>query len=1009
MKTSLKKGQTLDSGFEILDVVGLAEFSAVGIYARHIKTKAEVFHVYNDDEENLFAYAFPTPPADSRGAAHIVEHSVLCGSKNYPLKDAFVVLAQGSLQTFLNAYTSADKTVYPAASTNEKDYFNLMAVYGDAVFNPLLDEWTFLQEGFRIEYGEDGNLKVNGVVYNEMKGIYSSSEEYVELWAERCVLPDTVYEHSPGGDPEKIVLLRYEDFKRFHAEHYTASACRVFLAGNIPTERQLAFLNDKFFAHAEESPLPPPVAVAEPWSAPRLLLVPAPDDNAGKTHVFVSWVCGDGSPDPEVDNLTLRALYDLLLGHDGSPVTHALIASGLGEDLSPVCGINTDIKQPVFTIGLRGVKFEKGKLREKAEEIYGLLRQILISLARDIPQDRIDAVLYSIECSNREIKRAGGPWSLVWLSRSLRGWIHGGKPWDTLVFAPRFEALKKKIAKDRTFFGNLIMNMLVNNPHHAIVALNPDKTFLSDKEKLLTRSLKAMDKSYDKATKQWIRDNARMLAERQNTPDSEEALRTIPHISVNDLSGKDEIIPRTLMEAGGIPLLSHKIFTNGLTYCEFSFPLDVIDPADYVWIPLFTHSACSMGLPGKKYSEVADILAQGVASFRASAGTHSIPRGSSRVISTPAGDIDAAGRDWLTFSLKTLDHKLEEYINIVVKMIKGADFSDTKRLREMTFEVKNQWSGYFPSSGMSSAVGRSRISYTRACGLHEIWGGFSAYEFMHRMMDYDIEEVSRVMLRMQKAVTEGGLFINVTGENPEAFSIIKRAFAGFTAPKPRNESCYADDLREKTLTPHGLADLAVAREGSTEIFAYPSMQVGFAARSVRGSDMGTREAAAETVLGHYLTTGPLWTKIRMKGGAYGADTQTVPLENSFTFFTVRDPKPWESLEVFADVLNDLRGRKIAPDELEKTVIGTFGGEKTPMANPFKGQADFIRFMYNITTELRERHLNNIIGIKADDITEAAERLYQYMSKGGYSVILAGDSTAAEAARALKTDVRKLPG
>jgi Zn-dependent M16 (insulinase) family peptidase len=185
------------------------------------------------------------------------------------------------------------------------------------------------------------------------------------------------------------------------------------------------------------------------------------------------------------------------------------------------------------------------------------------------------------------------------------------------------------------------------------------------------------------------------------------------------------------------------------------------------------------------------------------------------------------------------------------------------------------------------------------------------------------------------------------------------------------------------------------------------MQVGFAARTVRGSEMGTREAAAETVLGHYLSTGQLWTKIRMKGGAYGADTQSIPLENSFTFFTVRDPKPWESLEVFADVLNDLRGSKLSPDEVEKTVIGTFGNEKTPMANPFKGQADFIRFMYNITTELRERHLNNIIGIKADDITEAAERLYQDMSKGGYSVVLAGDSTATEAARALDADVREL--
>ena len=268
-RTNLKKGQALDSGFVILDAVDLDELNAAGIWARHEKSGVEVFHVLNDDSENLFSFAFATFPQDSTGAPHILEHSVLCGSQRYPLKDAFITLVQGSLQTFLNAITFPDKTVYPASSTNEHDYFNLMSVYGEAVFRPLLPEWTFLQEGHRLEFAPDGRLSITGVVYNEMKGAYSSLDAYAGLWSVKAVMPGTPYAFESGGDPQEIPQLTWEGLKEFHRSRYSPANCRIFLAGNIPTEKQLSFLNEQFFSRLEGGNACAPIVKTERWKEPK--------------------------------------------------------------------------------------------------------------------------------------------------------------------------------------------------------------------------------------------------------------------------------------------------------------------------------------------------------------------------------------------------------------------------------------------------------------------------------------------------------------------------------------------------------------------------------------------------------------------------------------------------------------------------------------------------------------------------------------------------------------------
>ena len=517
MSTTLRAGQLTDSGFEIVELVDIPELAAAGIWVRHRKSGAEVFHILNEDPENLFAFGFATTPEDSTGAAHILEHSVLCGSENYPLKDTFLVLAQGSLQTYLNAWTFPDKTLYPASSVNEHDYFNLMAVYGDAVFRPLLSEWTFMQEGHRLSFApggsspRSGGLQITGVVYNEMKGAYSSLDAYAELWSVKGVLPDTPYALESGGDPESIPGLTWEGLKEFHRTRYSPANCRIFLAGNIPTEKQLAFLDERFLSRLPPGKAASPVPRAAPWDKPRTIRVPCPAGGEQKTTAFLSWRCGDAA-DP-AESMALSVLTEILLGHDGSPLTRALVESGLGEDLSPVTGLINEIRETLFVAGLRGVKGrEESGGRDGGTAVEALILGELRRLVRDgIPREEIEAALLSLEFSNREIRRSGGPFSLVWLQRSFRGWLHGKNPWERLLFVPFFTALKERIAGEEGFFEALIQKYLLDNPHRALVLVEPEPGYLEKKEAALAGALAQKEEALSGEERRAIRKKTRNL------------------------------------------------------------------------------------------------------------------------------------------------------------------------------------------------------------------------------------------------------------------------------------------------------------------------------------------------------------------------------------------------------------------------------------------------------------------------------------------------------------------
>jgi Zn-dependent M16 (insulinase) family peptidase len=1009
-KNDIQKGMTV-RGFEIIESLPLPELEARGVWARHVKTGVEVFHVVNEDRENLFAFAFATPPEDNTGAAHILEHSVLCGSEAYPLKDAFLVLAQGSLQTFLNAWTFPDRTVYPASSVNEQDYFNLMGVYGDAVFRPLLSEWTFLQEGVRLGFsaGEapgGGGLEYTGVVYNEMKGAYSSLDAYAGLWSSRALLPGTPYDFESGGDPEFIPDLSWEGLKGFHRSRYAPGNCRVFLAGNIPTEKQLAFLDERFFASGEAaSRRPSPISRTPRWTSPRSFRIPCPAGGESKPTALLSWLCGDILDNEE--NIALGALTEILLGHDGSPLTRRLVESGLGEDLSPASGLEGEIRETLFCAGLRGV--EAGK--EAAVE--ALILETLGRLAEEgIPPEEIEAALLGMEFSNREIRRSGGPWSLVWMRRSLRSWLHGGTPWQSLLFAPGFEALRQKITphdrgRGRTgYFEGLIKKYLLDNPHRAFIVIEPVEGYLEKKEEELAARLREKEGSLSEEEKKAIREKNAELTAVQEKADSPETLALIPHLSRRDLSPEIERVPRSLWDAGGVPALTHELYTNGISYADLAFPLDILPPEDYPWLPFFSRAVVSVGLPGMDYAGVSSLLARTAGGFTASLETSSAVQGTPRALPCPGGVFDLTGRDWIIYRLKALDEKMGPAMELARRLITEADFSDPRRIRDLVLEMKNEGDASIAPAGHSYASGRSGRRFSRSRTVDEIWNGLGQIEFVHRLAEMDLREIILKLGEIRDTLArKGGLLVNLTGSAgalEASLGFLGQGFRGFGPPRPRRSAESFSGL---------LPGPAASSSGRGEVYLSPSLQVGFAALSFSAAPYGSPEHTAELVLAHGLSTGALWEDIRMKGGAYGAFAHPDGLEGVFSFSTYRDPNPLRSLERFSSILkagtgHDGPGSPWDEENLVKGIIGCYAKETRPRTGSEQGFMDFLRFLYGIDDGARRKRLEALIGLEAGQVAGAERRLG--LQEGACPVILAGRGAAEKAAKALGAELRELP-
>jgi Zn-dependent M16 (insulinase) family peptidase len=921
----------------------------------------EVCHLVNDDEENLFALAFRTAPAKSDGAPHILEHSVLCGSEGYPLKDPFIRLVNQSVKTFLNALTFPDKTVYPASSMVEKDYFNLFAVYADAVFFPRLEKWTFLQEGHRLELDSQGKPVIQGVVYNEMKGSYSSFDAVAGDAAVRSLFPESVYALDSGGDPLSIPALTYGDFITFHRTHYRPSNCILFLYGNIPTERQLGFIQERVlcrFGSSQGEAAPEPAYDPAPYTRPAAFEEggPAPEEPEGDAGctVLVNWLLGD-----TFDSRACMEgvfLNELLLGHDASPLTRALIDSGLGEDLAPSSGLETEFKRLVFQTGLRGVKREDAPRVEQC--VMDTLRGLL---ERPVPREDIEGACMSVDFSYREVKRSQGPYSLTLMRRVLRCWVYGKPPWDCLSPRSAFAQVKERIKDDGGYIQALIKDLLLGNPHRTLVTVYPDPGYNEARrraEEALAQGL------LSRTTADLVKRETQALNRLQETPDDGAKAACLPHLLPSDLTVKiDRIVTTQEKGPGGVPLFRNTESTNGIVYVIAAFPLDALAPEDLPLLPFFTTALSNTGFGGRPWDECAKKIALTMGGFNATPFTSSPIRGSASPY---------AGRPWLFVQIKTLAEKTGEALDLLSECLLSSEFAEPRRISDLLFESRNDVRGSVIPMGHDYAMLRAGRSFNLSRALEEVWNGLTQLFALQDFLSQDPEALGARLGRLRRSLLGAGAAVHVTTDD---FSLAEGPLERFitrTGLKPPSSPGKMD--RDAVLALTALGGAPAGEESAVEYCAAPA-QVGFAAAACEASEYGSPESVHEKVFSHWFSNTLLWEHIRTQGGAYGAFAFTDSVEGLFSLSTFRDPKPEVSLGAFLSCLQRAGGADFSRETVERALSGAYSKEVQPRSPSGRGFIGFVRALCGITNEMREEKIARILAIQGKDMGDAAERLY----------------------------------
>ncbi len=960
----------LTNGFELLYETPLPEYRGVGRRYRHAGTRADVFHVNNDDPENLFAFAFRTLPADSTGIAHILEHSVLCGSRAYPLKDPFIRLVKGSLNTFLNAMTYPDKTVYPASSTVEKDLFNIMEVYGDAVFFPLLRREFFQQEGHRLQF-TDGRLELTGIVYNEMSGVYADHDSVAGRIVHQALLCDTPYGYDSGGDPRAIPDLTYEAFVDFHATCYHPSNALIFLYGDIPTERYLDFIDARFLSRFEAGGRASAAAARQliqpRWSDPREVTVTCPTDgDDGPTSITLSWLITGGRTPEEL--LSLELLAYILLGSSAGPLRRALIESGLGDDLSAPTGMETDLREPVFSVGLRDTDVAHKRA------IESLILESLSGIERDgIDPALIESSLRKVEFRNREIK-GGGPNGLRLMGRSLRGWLHGEAPERTLRFQEPLQRVRDAVAAEPRYFERLIREHLIGNTHRLLSIVLPDAdqrrrdtdalaTWLGERERALSTEERAR-----------IEADQAALDRLQTTADPPEAVSSLPALRVADLPREIERVPTAVNAIAGVPLYTHDVPANGIVYIDIGFDIGDLDGDLTPYVPLFVDAFGELGLPGRTYDDViTDIgLKSGGMSAFHEAGI------------AADGSITADRR--LFFRVKTLESTLSEAVDLLCELIVSPDYSNARRVSDVFKEARSSMSGSVLPSGHSYAAVRAGRAYSDADRYGELWHGATQLLFMSSL-DEDGGRLAEPLSRIGDAVIRRrAALVNLTG-SADACEAALPHIERLVAALPDS----AADTRGRPRSPL----LAVEPVPPAEALIVPS-NVCYVALAMRGARFGTDDHVHEQVLAHLLRTGPLWESVRMTGGAYGVSASARGMDGVFGFWSYRDPAIVPTLDAFRAALTGT-AKGVSPDDLEQAVIGVAGRYYRPQSPSEKALVGLRRTLYRIPDEVRDRNHRVLLDTRVDDVVRAARRLVDAYDDHTVAVLAGADAVDRAAA------------
>lgn len=921
------------SGFTLLREETIAEVNGTAKLWRHDATGAELLSVMNDDENKCFGVSFRTPPEDSTGVAHILEHSVLCGSERYPVKEPFVELLKGSLQTFLNAFTYPDKTCYPVASVNTQDFRNLVNVYLDAVFFPRITEEIFQQEGWHVECDEDdphnGPLSYKGVVFNEMKGVYSSPDSVLAEASQQSVFPDNTYGLDSGGNPEEILKLTYEAFKNFHTRLYTPSNARFFFWGDLPEEERFALLAPYVsrFAHSDPAP---EVPLQKHLDLPRLLEVPfAADGDDRRGHVTMNWLLCETANEEEV--FCLEMLDHILLALPGSPLRKALIDSGLGEDITGG-GLETDLRQAFFSVGLRSID------PDRSREVETTIMDTLAGLSEvGVPADAVEAALNSLEFQLRENNTGSFPRGLSAMLASLSTWLHNGDPMAPLRWETPLASIKQRLEAGEKLFETAIRRWFLDNSHVSTVLLLPDAHLAERREQAETDRLARIQQSLNEAERCELAESTRKLLEAQQTPDAPEALATIPCLSITDLPRENKPIPvDALLTGKGNEILTHPLNTMGVLYAQVLLPLDAV-PIDLLpLISLYARALTEMGTRRRNYVDLGTRMASRTGGLGAYA--HFISHVEQ---ATPVAHLVISGKA----TRDRTDDLFGLMEEILLEPSLNTDGADMERFGQMVLEERARLEQSIVPGGHRVVSGRLSARHSAAGRLAELCSGLSYLEYVRTLSERlknEPDAVRRDLSRLHDLLLHSeGALCNLTTDAAALSTASHRA--------EKLLACLPDD----TPTPLSPAAWTLSNPPLREALLAPT-QVNYVGMGCNLYDAGYQWHGSARVIARHLRMAWLWDQVRVQGGAYGAFCSLDRITGAFSQVSYRDPNVEKTLAVYEGSARYLEQLSLSEHDLTLAVIGAIGDFDAYQLPDAKGWTSLGRRLAGLTDEALQR-------------------------------------------------------
>ena len=942
-QNSLQPGQQLN-GFQVKAVVPLKDLQMVAYQIEHLATGAKMLNLYNDDAENLFSVSFPTPPPDDSGVPHILEHSVLSGSHKYPLRDPFFEMLKMSPATFINAMTGYDCTYYPVSSKLKQDLFNLAEVYFDAVFHPLLSENTFKREGHHLAPVEPHNplgaLKVNGIVYNEMKGAFSDPETLIDTLVTRSLLPDTIYARESGGDPQFIPELTYKDFREFHRTYYHPSNAYFLCYGNIAPQEYLQFLAPKL-ERFESQEIPQLISRQPHWRQPLVTEDSYPiseqESEREKTYLVVNWLIGDSTDADEW--MALYVLSKILLGNEAAPLKKAIVNAQLGLDLLPDYGVQAVGWEAIFSVGIKGSEPERAQ--DFCELVVSTLEQIA---AQKIAPTLVEAAFQQTSYYYQEISRM---YPLRLMLRVLQTWIYGGEPLRFLKMREYLQQCQQRYAANPNFFNQLIREKLLHNPHRLTLVLKPNRNWQQQTDQALDERLAQLRSQLSSAQLSQIAREAVALEAEAGKANSPEAVAQLPQLKLTALPLQPEHIPT--METhldGGVQLLRNQLFSNGINYLHLDFALQGLPRDLWVYLPAYMEALQKLGAAGMNYEQIAHRIASttGGLKFECQFQTHA---------QNPSQSLTS-----LRVTLKTLDEQIEEALSLLQDLLFAVEPRAQERLRDVIVQTMAKYSSDLVYHGLNTAWLRAEAALTPEAYLEELIEGLPQLELTQQLSRRFEELGPELMTKIETIrdfVSSQPLIASFTGSD-SAYELVRTTLTHWgTQQQATSVSPVKIDFTPNPQLREGLAG---------------PVQIAYCVQSYPAPHFSEATAPFLTLGAHLLGLGYLFSEIRLKGNAYGAGCRYDSLGQTLSFYSYRDPHINQTLEVFDSIAKYIQTVEWRQEDIERAIIATTQQDSPVLRPELATSLALNRYLTGQTAMVREQRYESTLKATVQPVKQA---------------------------------------